>query len=177
VGDATGEEVRIGISACLLGERVRYDGGHKRDQWITETLGALVRFVPVCPEVEIGLGTPREPIELRRARGEPRLVGVSTGVDHTAAMQSYAASRVRALSALDLSGFILKKGSPSCGMEGVPVRVGAADLEERGRGVFAAELLSQLTVLPVEEESRLQDTALREDFIRRVFAYHRRRRA
>jgi len=167
------DEIRIGVSACLLGERVRYDGGHKRERWITDTLATFVRFVPVCPEVEIGLGTPREPIQVRRVRGELRLVGVCTGRDHTAAMKTYAARRVHALSVLDLSGYILKRGSPSCGIERVAVYGDAGDAAPSGRGFFAEELLSQLTLLPVEEEGRLQDAASRKDFIDRVFAYHR----
>jgi len=173
---ASSDEIRIGVSACLLGERVRHDGGHKHVRFLTETLAKFARFVPVCPEVELGLGTPREPIHIRREPGGLRLVGVRTGRDHTAAMRTYAVHRVRALSALDLSGYILKQGSPSCGMQGVPVHAGGAVVAHSGRGFFAEELLSCLTALPVEDERRLQNEAIRERFIERVFAYRRMRR-
>jgi len=167
------EEIRIGVSACLLGERVRYDGGHKRDRWLTGTLARFVRFVPVCPEADIGLGTPREPIEIRRERGTLRLVGIRSGDDHTAAMRAYARKRVRQLSALGLCGYVLKSGSPSCGMERVPIHASTGKRIASGRGFFADELLSYLTAMPVEEEARLDDAASRESFIERVLAYHR----
>jgi len=164
--------LRIGVSTCLLGEPVRYDGGHKRDAFVTDTLGAFVRFVPVCPEMEIGLGTPRESIHLRRDGEALRLVGTRSGCDHTTTMSAFAKRRVDALARLDLSGYILKKGSPSCGMERVPVHGDGAKRRD-GRGLFAAELMARLPLLPVEEEGRLQDAKLRENFIARVFAYRR----
>ena len=176
--DATvpGEPVRLGISSCLLGEAVRYDGGHKRDAYLVETIGRLVEWVPVCPEAELGLGTPREPIRLVRDAGRTdgvRLVGRS-GVWLTGRMQRFARSRVRALAKDDLSGYVLKKDSPSCGMERVKVWADDARASERnGRGLFAAELLRQYPNLPVEEEGRLHDPALRENFFERVFAYRR----
>jgi uncharacterized protein YbgA (DUF1722 family)/uncharacterized protein YbbK (DUF523 family) len=165
-------EIRIGISTCLLGEHVRYDGGHKRDPFVDETLRPFVPFVPVCPEVELGLGTPREPIRIERSGDALRLVGTRSATDHTRAMQAYAARRVAALARLDLSGYILKKGSPSCGMERVPVHA-AGRKERTGRGFFAAELIARLPLLPVEEEGRLHDPKLRENFIERVFAHRR----
>lgn len=177
VATAAGPPVRLGISSCLLGEAVRYDGGHKRDPYLVETLGRLVEWVPVCPEAELGLGTPREPIRLVRDAGRTggvRLVGRS-GVRLTGRMRRFARSRVRALAKADLSGYVLKKDSPSCGMERVKVWTdgdgGAA--ERNGRGVFAAELLRQYPNLPVEEEGRLRDPVLRENFVERVFAYRR----
>ena len=168
---------RIGISSCLLGETVRHDGGHKRDAYLVETLGALVEWVPVCPEVEVGLGTPREPIRLIRDAGRRdgvRLVSRS-GRQLTGRMQRFARGRLRSLARAGLSGYILKKDSPSCGMERVKVWHGAADraAERNGRGIFAAELLRQYPNLPVEEEGRLHDPALRESFFERVFAYQR----
>ena len=167
--------MRIGVSSWLLGETVRYDGGHKRDSFLVETLGPLVEWVPVCPEVELGLGTPREPIRLvrdPRRRDGVRLVGVS-GVELTGRMQRCARERVRALSKAGLSGYILKRNSPSCGMERVRVWTGrdGRSAERRGRGLFAAELLRRLPNLPVEEEGRLHDPGLRESFLDRVFAY------
>lgn len=113
--------IRVGISTCLLGRKVRYDGGHKRDRFLTDVLGPYVEWVPVCPEVELGLGIPREPIRLVRAGGEVRLVAERSARDHTRAMQSWAGRRVRELEKLELCGYVLKKGSPSCGMERVRV--------------------------------------------------------
>ena len=169
-------EIRIGVSSCLLGERVRYDGGHKRDSFVDETLRRFVTLVPVCPEMELGLGAPREAIHVERSGDALRLVGVKTGTDHSAAMRAYAARRVARLAALELSGYILKKGSPSCGMERVPIHPGpggAGRKERTGRGFFAAELMARLPLLPVEEEGRLHDPKLRENFIERVFAHRR----
>jgi len=169
--------VRIGVSSCLLGERVRHDGGHKRDAYLVETLGQLVEWVPVCPEAEVGLGTPREPIRLVRDAGRHdgvRLVSRS-GVRLTGRMRRFARDRLRALAKADLSGYILKKDSPSCGIERVKVWTGedSRSSERNGRGIFAAELLRQYPNLPVEEEGRLHDPALRENFFERVFAYRR----
>ncbi len=161
---------RIGISACLLGQEVRYDGGHKRDAFLTEVLGRHVEWVPVCPEVELGMGTPRPPIRLERRGGEIRLVMPSTGADYTDAMRSFAERRVGELGKLDLDGYILKKDSPSCGLEGVKVHHGAGASSTEGRGLFAEVLTARLPDLPVEEEGRLGDPRLRESFVRRVFA-------
>ena len=162
--------LRIGISSCLLGQLVRYDGGHKHDRFLTDTLGPFVEWVPVCPEVELGLGTPRESIHLVEDGGAVRLVGTRSGSDHTEAMRRYARSRVEALAREDLSGYVLKKSSPSCGLERVRVhrRSGVA---RNGRGLFAEALLERFPNLPVEEEGRLSDPRLRENWIERIFAY------
>jgi uncharacterized protein YbgA (DUF1722 family)/uncharacterized protein YbbK (DUF523 family) len=171
-------KIRIGVSACLLGREVRYNGGHKRDSFLTDTFGAFVDFVPVCPEVEIGMGTPRPPIRLeRRADGEIRLAMPSTGEDYTERMLSYAARRIGELAALDLDGYVLKKDSPSCGMERVKVYDSHTIPTKSGRGLFAEEILRRLPDLPVEEEGRLNDPLLRENFITRVFLHHRWREA
>ncbi len=165
---------RIGISACLLGQEVRFDGGHKRNQFLTEILGSHVEWVPVCPEVEMGLGTPRETLRLIRINGLTRMVTTRTAVDHTDGMTAWARRRLDALVQEDLSGYVLKKDSPSCGMERVKVydeRKGAS--VRNGRGIFAEVLLARLPLLPVEEEGRLSDARLRENFIERVFAYGR----
>ncbi len=166
------DEIRIGISACLLGEKVRYDGGHKRDAFATDLLARHVTFVPVCPEVELGLGTPREPIRLQRDGAVVRLVAPGSWKDHTQAMRRHASARVAELERLDLAGYLLKKDSPSCGMERVRVW-GAKAPSRTGRGAFAAVLMERLPLLPVEEEGRLHDPALRENFVERVFAYQR----
>jgi uncharacterized protein YbgA (DUF1722 family)/uncharacterized protein YbbK (DUF523 family) len=168
----TKDEIRIGISSCLLGQHVRYDGGHKEDAFATGLLARFVTFVPVCPEVELGLGTPRETIRLQRDGDVVRLVAPGSGKDHTAAMRRLAEVRVAELARLDLSGFILKKDSPSCGMERVRVWGGGAPARV-GRGAFATVLLERFPLLPVEEEGRLHDLAHRENWVERVFAYRR----
>lgn len=164
--------IRVGISSCLLGEQVRYDGGHKRDRYVTNTLSGYFQWVPVCPEVDLGLGTPRETIRLEDHDGEIRLMMPAAGRDLTADMDDYARERVEALARLNLSGYILKSKSPSCGMERVKVYHGRGAPAKRGRGVYAARLLQRFPTLPVEEEGRLFDPALRENWIERVFAYH-----
>jgi uncharacterized protein YbgA (DUF1722 family)/uncharacterized protein YbbK (DUF523 family) len=165
--------IRLGISACLLGDEVRYDGGHKRDPFLTNVLGPLVEWVKVCPEVEVGMGTPRESIRLVDDDGRLRLLTVKSGVDHTASMTAFAARRVAALEADDLSGYVLKKDSPSCGMTRVKVYGGSGPGRRIGVGVYAQALLARFPHLPVEEEGRLLDPRLRENFIERVFAYRR----
>ena len=165
--------VRIGVSACLLGHPVRYDGGHKADPFILETLGRYVSWVPVCPEVEIGLGTPRETLRLVGDAAAPNLVATLSGRDHTAAMQRFAASRLAQLAGLGLHGYVLKRNSPSCGMMGVPVYDSSGRLRRRDRGLFAQALANSMPLLPVEEEGRLQAPRLREHFVDRVFAFSR----
>lgn len=166
------DTIRIGISSCLLGERVRYDGGHKRHDFSVDVLGPFVEFVPVCPEVELGLGTPRQTLRLIRQGDDVRLI-MADGVDHTAAMRRFARKRVAALSHDDLSGYILKKDSPSCGLTRVKVYDGAGPPSRNGRGVYAEALVERWPQLPVEDEGRLFDPAIRENFIARVFAYRR----
>jgi uncharacterized protein YbgA (DUF1722 family)/uncharacterized protein YbbK (DUF523 family) len=175
------DTIRIGISACLLGQEVRFDGGHKRDPFLTDTFGRLVEWVPVCPEVEVGMGTPREPIRLARA-GDPlssgspvpiRLVGVKSGKDWTQPMHDWSAGRLEQLATLDLCGYVLKKDSPSCGMERVKIYAAAGMPDKSGVGLFAAALLARFPNLPVEEEGRMQDPRLRDNFVERVFAYRR----
>jgi uncharacterized protein YbgA (DUF1722 family)/uncharacterized protein YbbK (DUF523 family) len=171
--------LRIGISACLLGQEVRFDGGHKRDRFLTDVLGPHVEWVPICPEVEIGLGTPRETLRLVRS-GRPgaslRMITTRTGIDHTDGMNRWARGRLDALEreAPDLCGYVLKKDSPSCGMERVKTFAGEGGHPERnGRGLFATALIDRFPALPVEEEGRLTDPKLRENFVERIFAYRR----
>jgi uncharacterized protein YbgA (DUF1722 family)/uncharacterized protein YbbK (DUF523 family) len=165
--------IRIGISTCLLGEKVRYDGGHKHDRFLTDTLGSYVEWVPVCPEVEMGMGIPREPIRLVRRDGGVRLVGSKSDTDHTRAMLEFGRRRIAQLAELDLCGYVLKKDSPSCGMERVALHHDDGHTTRSARGLFAGELLRQMPNLPVEEEGRLNDPRLRENWIERVFAYRR----
>jgi uncharacterized protein YbgA (DUF1722 family)/uncharacterized protein YbbK (DUF523 family) len=173
-----GSRLKIGISSCLLGQEVRFDGGHKRDAFLTDTLGPQVEWVSVCPEVEMGLGTPRETLRLVRSddsAGLFRMVTTRTGVDHTDGMNRWAARRLEELAQgdADLCGYVLKKDSPSCGMERVKT-YGAGGMPERnGRGLYATALMRRFPTLPVEEEGRLNDPRLRENFIERVFAYRR----
>ena len=176
--DAPLPRIRLGISACLLGAKVRYDGQHKRDTFLVDELGPLVEWVPVCPEVEVGMGVPRESVRLvvDRSGAGPRMVGLETGADWTARMERFASARASALAREELSGFVLKAKSPSCGMARVKLY---ADLEartplpEKGTGLFAAALARALPNLPVEEEGRLEDARLRENFIERIFAFAR----
>jgi len=167
--------LRVGISSCLLGQEVRFDGGHKRDRFLTDLLADFVEFVPVCPEVEAGLGTPREAIHLEQAVGDGalRIVGVRSGADHTRVLRKHARARVRALQDAGLCGYVLKRASPSCGMERVKVFRPAGMPSREGRGLFAAELMERMPLLPVEEEGRLNDPPLRENWIERIFAYRR----
>jgi uncharacterized protein YbgA (DUF1722 family)/uncharacterized protein YbbK (DUF523 family) len=167
------DAIRIGISSCLLGEEVRYDGGHKRDRFLTDTFGRFVEWVPVCPEVEAGFGTPREAMRLVSRDGRLRMVTVKTDLDLTAPMERYARRRVDELLGERLCGYVLKKDSPSCGLERVKVYHPHGMAERSGRGLFAAALAERHPLLPIEEEGRLSDPGLRENFIERVFAYRR----
>ncbi len=174
-GDAAGgpAPIRILISSCLLGEKVRYDGGHKRDPFLVETLNQFVEYVPVCPEVECGLPTPREAMRLVGDPDDPRLVTSNRGVDHTDRMRRWAKEKLDALDPVDLCGYICKKDSPSSGMERVKV-YGADGIPARtGAGMFTRAFRERFPLIPVEEEGRLQDPVLREMFIERVFTLRR----
>ncbi|MBL8024595.1 MAG: DUF1722 domain-containing protein [Elusimicrobia bacterium] len=167
------DSLRVGVSSCLLGQKVRYDGGHKRDSFIADQLARFVEFVPVCPELEIGLGSPRDSIHLTQTQGKIRLVNPKTHQDLTDTMSRWSADRLSQLEKQSLSGFILKKDSPSCGMQRVRVHQEGKPPTKDGVGLFAQRLLERWPLLPVEEEGRLNDARLRENFIERVFAYHR----
>jgi uncharacterized protein YbgA (DUF1722 family)/uncharacterized protein YbbK (DUF523 family) len=163
--------IRLGVSSCLLGQRVRYDGNHKHDRWISDTLGVHFDFVPVCPELAIGLGVPRPPIRLVGDPDAPRAVGRDDpALDVTAKLAAYGKRMGRELD--DLSGYILKARSPSCGMERVKV-YSAHGGTRAGRGLYAAAFMAEQPLLPVEEEGRLGDPDLRENFLERVFAFRR----
>jgi uncharacterized protein YbgA (DUF1722 family)/uncharacterized protein YbbK (DUF523 family) len=165
--------VRIGISSCLLGQEVRFDGGHKRDRFLTDTFGQFVEWVPVCPEVEAGFGTPREAMRLVDDGGRLRLLTVKTRRDLTEPMQRSARRRVEQLVSERLCGYVLKKDSPSCGMERVKVFDAHNVPTRSGVGLFAAALRARHPFLPIEEEGRLVDPRLRDNFVERVFAYQR----
>ena len=163
---------RLGVSSCLLGEAVRYDGGHKRDPIVRSLLGRFAEWVPVCPELEAGLGVPRPPMRLVREGEKVRLVEVASGRDHTRALERWTAARVRSLRALDLCGYVLKKDSPSCGTRRVKLYV-RGRTRRSGVGLFARGLRDAFPDLPVIDETELRDRALREQFIERAFAYAR----
>lgn len=165
--------LRLGISRCLLGEPVRYDGGHKLDHFLVDVLGQHVEWVPVCPEMEAGFGTPRESMRLVDDVAEPRLITVRSHQDHTGRMRRYTKTRVRDLQSLNLSGYVFKKDSPSCGTRRVRVYARDGNLLGTGKGLFAEAFQRAFPLTPVEEEGRLRDQGLRENFIERVFGYHR----
>ncbi|SIN94278.1 YbgA family protein [Halodesulfovibrio marinisediminis] len=175
------KKIRIGVSSCLLGNPVRFDGGHKKDQWLVNILGEYVDYVPVCPEVEMGLPVPREALRLVGDPENPRLVTNKTYIDHTKQMKKFAARRVKELEKENLCGFVFKRASPSSGMERVKVykdvdpkeakNAGAPSL--KGIGVFARTFMEHFPLLPVEEEGRLGDPRLRENFIERIFVMQR----
>ncbi len=164
---------RIGISSCLLGREVRYDGGHKHDRFLTGTMGECFQWVPVCPEVEIGLGVPRPTLRLERHGDEIRMIMPKTSQDHTDAMRKYARRRVNELAKENLGGYVLKSRSPSCGTERVKVYPQDGGGAKNGRGLFAEALLNRFPNLPVGEDGRLNDPRFRENWVTRVFAYRR----
>ena len=170
----TRETLRIGISQCLLGDKVRYDGGHKCDSFLIEALGRHVEWVPVCPEAELGLGTPREPMRLVGDLQAPRLIAITTGIDHTDAMNGFARQRVRQLEALDLSGYVFKADSPSCGITQVPLFNQGIETHDTV-GLFARAFMEYFPLMPVEEDSRLHDPQAVKTFLERVLAYRKTR--
>ena len=166
--------LRVGISACLLGHKVRYDGGHKLDRRVALPLGRLFEWIPVCPEVELGLGVPRETLRLEGDPRRPRLVFERARRDITSRMRAWSRRRLDQPDLLDLCGYILKSRSPTCGLLSVPVHRTGAPPARRGSGVFARALRRRFPRLPVEEEDALHDRARRERFVRRVLAHRRR---
>lgn len=174
---AGGAKPRLGISTCLLGEKVRYDGVGKRDAFLTDTFGQFVEWVPVCPEVECGLPVPREAMHLEGDPEAPRLVTRNTHIDHTDRMKKWAGRRLRELDSDDLSGYVFKADSPSSGMERVRVYGDSGTPRKIGVGLWARAFMDHFPLLPVEEEGRLHDPLIRENFIERVFALKRYRDA
>lgn len=173
VDNTSTSELKIGVSSCLLGNKVRFDGGHKHDRYITGTLADYFSFVPVCPEVECGLSTPREAMRLTGDPLSPRLVTNKTGIDHTERMTSWAKQKVIELEQESLCGFIFKNRSPSSGMERVKVYDRNSVPRNAGVGLFAKAFMDHFPLLPVEEEGRLNDIILRENFIETIFVYKR----
>lgn len=163
------ETIKIGISSCLLGHKVRYNGGHALDRYLVETLGRHVEYVPVCPESECGLGVPRETMHLMGDPQKPRLVTTKTKIDHTDQMKAWGQNRLKELAKADLCGFIFKSKSPSSGMERVKVYTDKGMPRKVGVGIFAAMFMAAFPLIPVEEDGRLNDPDLRENFIVRVF--------
>lgn len=172
--EGTGREsvITLGVSSCLLGEPVRYDGGHKHDHYITDTLGRYFRFLPVCPEIGCGLPVPREAMRLEGDPAAPRLMTRGTRIDLTDKMLAFCTAAVKELEHADLCGFVFKKGSPSSGLFRVKVYT-AGYPAKSGSGLFAAAVARRFHLLPMEEEGRLNDPDLRENFIERVFSYRR----
>lgn len=160
------EKIKIGVSQCLLGEKVRYDGGHQWDHCVTDTLGRYFKFVPVCPEVEYGLGIPREATRLIGEPESPRLVSIHTGVDHTDGMLAWARKRLDGLAKENLCGYVFKSRSPSCGMKGVNVYGPEGDAAAGGTGIFAGLFMKHFPFLPVTEEKCLHDADLRKKILR-----------
>ncbi|MGD9548245.1 MAG: YbgA family protein [Candidatus Krumholzibacteriia bacterium] len=169
----TTSEIRIGVSSCLLGQEVRYDGGHKHYRYATDVLAEYFTLVPVCPEVEVGMAIPRETVRLQGDPAAPRMVAPRSGEDWTDRMNAWSRKRTRELAAEDLCGYLFKKNSPSCGVFRLKVYQDKGMPDHGGRGLFAAAFIAANPLLPVEEEGRLSDPHLRENFIERVFAYHR----
>jgi uncharacterized protein YbgA (DUF1722 family)/uncharacterized protein YbbK (DUF523 family) len=167
------EKINLGISTCLLGENVRYDGGHKLDRFLTDTLRQYVEYVPVCPEVECGLGVPRESMHLEGNPDFPRLVTIRTKQDMTDRLVQWSRKRVSELEKKDLCGFIFKSDSPSSGMERIRVYNEKGIPVKKGMGIFARIFMDHFSLLPVEDEGRLHDPELRENFIERIFTLKR----
>ena len=167
------EKIILGISSCLLGENVRYNGGHKLDRYLRDTLGQYVEYVPVCPEAECGLGIPREAMHLEGDPGSPRLVTSNTGRDLTERMVRYSENRVGELEKVPLCGFIFKSNSPSSGMERVKIYDHNHVPRKTGTGIFAGIFMKHFPLLPVEDDGRLHDPKIRENFITRIFVFKR----
>lgn len=167
------DKIKMGISRCLLGENVRYDGGHQHDRYLTDTLGNYFEYIPVCPEVEYGLPIPREALRLVGKPEDARLMTIKTGIDHTDGMLEWAYGKLKELEKEDLCGFVFKSKSPSSGTQAVKVYGPSGMPVHKGVGVFAGAFMKRFPILPVEEDGRLHDPVLRENFIERIFVYKR----
>ncbi|MBI5074588.1 MAG: DUF523 domain-containing protein [Nitrospirae bacterium] len=162
------DKIRVGISACLLGERVRYDGGHKLNNYLKDILGEHIEWVTVCPEVEAGLPVPREAMRLIGDPASPRLVTIKTGVDLTDRLQLWSEKWLRELQTADLRGFVFKSGSPSCGVKGVEVFTASGQQNSSGTGIFCTAFMTRFPLVPVEDERSFRDAKLLEKFCDRL---------
>ncbi|OFZ45763.1 MAG: hypothetical protein A2381_15045 [Bdellovibrionales bacterium RIFOXYB1_FULL_37_110] len=167
-------QLRLGISACLLGAKVRYDGAHKLDKWIKNTLGQFATFIPICPELECKMSIPRPPMHLEGTRDNPHLIQTLAKLDLTKQMNSWIKPKIKELKYKNLDGYILKTRSPSCGLRDIKIFSPTGKLVSKtGTGLFAKAFLKAFPLLPVEDEDRLQDPKCRENFIERIFVMKR----
>ncbi len=163
----------VGISPCLLGKKVRYDGGQRRNRYITDILGKYFAWIPVCPEVEYGLGIPREPMQLVGDRAKPRIVTISTGIDHTDGMVKWVENKLVELEKEDLCGFIFKSKSPSSAIRGVRI-ISPSGVEcGVGPGIFGGAFIKHFSLIPAIDDEQLGNPVLRKDFLEKVFALKR----
>ena len=169
---ADADPIRIGVSSCVIGEEVRWNGGHSRQRYLTDMLGPFVEYVPVCPEVEVGMGVPRPTVRLVREGDDIRMIDPKNEVDWTSSMRRLSRTRSSELADAGLHGFVLKKDSPTCGVFRVRIYTDSG-VERNGQGLFATALIQRMPHLPVEEEGRLNDARIRENFVERIFAYRR----
>lgn len=168
--------LKIGVSACLLGQKVRFDGKDKRSPYITDCLGRYLQLVPICPEIEIGMGVPREKVGLFEPSQSPRMLGLLSETDWTRQMTDYACRRVKQEDSSSLDGYVLQQNSPSCGLHGVKIFEEGGTVQSRAAGLYARVLQRCHPLLPIAEEAQLADSSVRENFIARIFAHHRLRR-
>jgi uncharacterized protein YbgA (DUF1722 family)/uncharacterized protein YbbK (DUF523 family) len=174
IASADARPIKIGVSSCIIGEEVRWNGGHARQRWLTDVLWDFVDYVPVCPEVDVGMGVPRPTVRLERHGPGIRMIDPKNEVDWTAAMNRLSRQKASEMETHDLCGFVLKKNSPTCGLERVKVvHEGGGGASKDGQGLFASALVHRFPHLPIEEEGRLNDPQIRENFVERVFAFRR----
>ena len=166
-------QIIVGVSSCLIGNRVRYDADHSLNRYITELIGKQVTLVPVCPEVELGMSVPREKVQLEGEAESPRMIGIDSGQDWTDKMNNYSVTRFQKADLKNLSGFILKCKSPSCGIEKVKLFPKQGPMKRIGTGLFASNIMRLFPDLPIIEECHLTNPDLCEKFIKRIIAYHK----
>ena len=166
--------IKIGVSSCLLGEKVRWNGDHKQDRYVREILGNYFEYVPVCPEMEVGMGVPRETVALYGTLEEPKMISKKSKIDWTERMNRYLKDRINQLTRDELSGYIFKSKSPSCGIARVPVFSETDRSKARhGAGMFANAFIKKFPLVPIEDEGRLNDAKIRDNFIVRIFSFNR----
>jgi len=165
--------ITIGVSKCLIGEKVRYDGNHARNSFVADTLNKWVEFTPVCPEADLGMGIPRPTIRLEKQKNDIKLICPSTNKDYSKQMNNYGLKKVKEFKKNELDGYIFKRSSPSCGINKLKVFRDDGSIERTGIGFFAKNILEQFPNLPIEDEGRLSDPQLRENFIERIFCHNR----